>query len=298
MDYTEEELAGMTEEERAALEELKEMEEGASDDDPEFDPDAEKDDEDEDNDDEGDDGQAGADGAAEGGDTNNAGDDDGDDRDQPGDVRAPLLVAEAPADAEAQLQKISEDKAALVEKFDDGELTAKEYQQQLDALSKQERAIERALDKAQIAADLEMQRQENEKQQAINTFLAEVGIPRDPSNLRFATLDAAVRLVASKDENANLGPREILQKAHDLCVEQGTLQGKKAPAPKADTERKPARKPIEAPRTLAGVPASEISDTDSARFAHITRIKDPDAREREFAKLSPAEQDAFLQMGG
>lgn len=308
MAYTEEELAGMTEEERAALEELREMEEGASDDDPEVNPGEdggagdEGDDEDGE-DDKGEGGNGAEDGAEDGGnegsdadDAGNGGGDDGDKSQAAG--QAPIFVAEAPADAEAQLQKIAEDKAALVEKFDEGEITAKEYQQQLDNLGKQERAIERAVDKAQIAQDMENQRLINEREQTINGFLNEVGIPRDPNNLRFVTLDGAVRLVASSEEGANLGPREILQKAYDLCIEQGTLQPKKASKPEQQAEPPKPKKPINAPKTLASVPAAEISDTDSARFAHISRIKDPDAREREFAKLSPAEQDAYLQMGG
>lgn len=307
MAYTEEELAGMTQEEREALKELEELEANASDDDPEVDLDKDKGDdnegEDDGGDDQGDAGKAGNDNAAEGGDADDAGDDDGANGDEP-EARhqaAPLFVAEAPADAEAQLQKISEDKAALVEKFDDGELTAKEYQQQLDALSKQERTIERAVDRAQLAADMENQRQANEREQAINGFLAEVGIPRDQSNLRFLTLDGAVRLVASNEENASLSPREILQKAYDLCIEQGTLQPKatkQGQQPEPQKEPRKPKKPIDAPKTLANVPAAEISDTDSARFAHISRIKDPDAREQAFAKLSPAEQDAYLAMGG
>lgn len=304
--FDDEILASMTDEEREALKEIEEQEAGASEDDPEVNLDGvEKEPtllpadekamrEAEDAEGKEDAGKSGDEGAADGGASDDAGAADGDEgAGAESAAPAPILVADAPADAEAQLQKIAEDKAALVEKFDDGELTAKEYQQQLDALSKQERAIERALDKAQIAADMEAQRQVNEKERVINSFLSEVGIPRDPSNLRFLTLDGAVRLVASNEANANLGPREILQKAYDLCVEQGTMQAKTPPK----QEQRQARKPIDAPKTLASVPAAEISDTDNARWAHISRIKDPDARERAFAQLSPAEQDAYLASG-
>lgn len=290
-------LASMTDEEREALKELEEQEAAASDDDPEVDLGAKPNDQAQ----EGGEEAAAAAAApaadpAEGGAADDAGNGGSEEGAQPEIAQqAPLLVAEAPADAEAQLQQIAEQKAALVEKFDDGDLTAKEYQQQLDALSRQERTIERALDKAQIAADLEMQRQVNEREKTINSFLSEVGIPRDPGNLRFVTLDGAVRLIANQEENSNLGPREILQKAFDLCVEQGTLQAK-TPA-KPQQEQRPARKPIDAPVTLANVPAADISDTDNARWAHISRIKDPDARERAFAQLSPAEQDAYLASG-
>lgn len=306
MPHDEDLLSGLTDQEKEALKELDEQHANASDDDPEV----TKDDlqqqqhkplpadealveEEEEEDDE--DAQAAAAAAAQ-----QQQEQEEQDQPAPAAQSAPLLVAEAPADAEEKLQKIADDKAALVEKFDDGELTAKEYQQQLDALNKQERAIERQVDKAEIAADMERQRQVNENEATINAFLAEHNIKRDPTDLRFVTLDGAVRIVANQEENANLSPREILQKAHDLCVEQGTLPGKKGADGGKQQEQEPEKKPkpqIKAPKTLAGLPASEISDTDDARFAHINRIKDPDEREQAFMKLSPADQDAYLSRG-
>src|SRR5690554_2651355 len=242
-------LDGLTDEEREAMEELKAMEAAATDDDPEVDDDeleaADKEAETDEDEDEQDDEAAADDG--EGGESDDdAGDDDGADRDR-SEERAPLLVAEAPEDAEERLSKISDEKAKLVEQFDDGELTAKEYQQQLDALNKEERQVELALHKAQIAADMEEQRLANEREAAINAFLKEVDIPRDPTNLRFATLDAAVRLVASDESNADLSAREILQKAYGMCVEQGTL----APKQQEQARQRTARKAVNAPKTLA-----------------------------------------------
>lgn len=289
-------LEGLTDEEREAMEELKAMEASATDDDPEVDTDeieqeAEGDDEaEEQEEDEG--GEPAGDDGEDGEPDDDAGDDDGADRDRSED-RAPLLVAEAPEDAEERLGKISEDKAKLVEQFDDGELTAKEYQQQLDALNREERKVEMALHKAQIAADMEEQRLANERDAAIISFLKEVDIPRDPTNLRFATLDAAVRIVASDESSADLSPREILQKAYGMCVEHGTLTPKK----QEPVRQRAQRKQINAPKTLANLPAADISDTDDNRFAHINRIKDPEARERAFMGLSPAEQEAYLSRG-
>lgn len=288
-------LDGLTDEEREAMEELKAMEAAATDDDPEVDDDeleaADKEAETDEAEGEQDDEAAADDG--EGGESDDdTGDADSDDGDRP-EAPAPLLVAEAPEDAEERLSKISDEKAKLVEQFDDGELTAKEYQQQLDALNKEERQVELALHKAQIAADMEEQRLANEREAAINAFLKEVDIPRDPTNLRFATLDAAVRLVASDESNADLSAREILQKAYGMCVEQGTL----APKQQEPAKQRTARKAVNAPKTLANMPAADITDTDDNRFAHINRIKDPEAREAAFMRLSPAEQEAYLASG-
>lgn len=213
--------------------------------------------------------------------------------------RAPILVAEAPEDADAKLADIATRKAALSEKFDDGDLTSKEFQTQVDALNKEERTLERAIDKAQIAQDLENQRLTNERMTEINTFLKEVEIPNDNKNLRFNVLNTAVIAVANDEANINLSPREVMQKAYDLCVSEGALQPKKAaePAKPAPAPAK-AKTPIKAPPTLANLPAAEINRTEDNRFAYLNRIANPDIREREFAKLSAADQEAYLATGG
>lgn len=215
---------------------------------------------------------------------------------------APILVAEAPEGAEARLTEIATEKGALAEKLDDGDLTSKEYQAELDKLNKEERTLERAIDRAEIARDLENQRLTNERMTEINTFLKEVDIPHDPKNLRFKVLDAAVRDVANEEANANLSAREVMQKAYDLCISEGALQPKKAADPAAKpADAKPAAKqktPINAPPTLASLPASEINSTEDNRFAFLNRITDPDRREAAFNKLTPADQEAYLATGG
>lgn len=212
---------------------------------------------------------------------------------------APILVAEVPEGAESRLTEIVAEKGALAEKFDDGDMTSKEYQAELEKLNKEERTIERAIDKAQMAQDLEDQRLTNERMTEIDTFLAEVGIPHDSKNLRFRVLDQAVRDVAGEEANANLSAREVMQKAFDLCVSEGALQAKKAPDPaKPKLAAVKPKTPINAPPSLANIPAAEITGTEDNRFAHLNRMADPDKREAAFAKMSPAEQEAYLATGG
>lgn len=212
---------------------------------------------------------------------------------------APILVAEVPEGAEARLTEIATEKGALADKFDDGDMTSKEYQAELEKLNKEERGLERQIDKAQMAQDLENQRITNERMTEINTFLKEVGIPHDPKNLRFSVLNQAVISVANEDTDGRLSVREVMQKAYDLCIEEGALQAKKVdPAPKDPTPAAKAKTPIKAPPTLANVPASEITSTEDNRFAFLNRITDPDKREAAFNKLTPADQEAYLATGG
>ncbi len=214
--------------------------------------------------------------------------------------RTPMLNATAPDGADERLEAISAEKAALSEKFDDGDLTSKEYQAQLDKLNKEERTIELQLHKATLARELEEQRITQERMADINSFLGKVGIPYDAKNLRFQVLDAAIRVTASDPANASLSVTETLQKAYDTCVAEGVL-----PAPKqqesAKQEQKQElkqRKPVNAPPTLASMPASEVTSPEDNRFAYLNRITDPDKREAAFAKLSPADQEAYLETGG
>lgn len=315
MSLTDQDRAGMTDEEIAAMAELEEQLAGGSADDPEFNPDevvkpedqaAQQQEEEQQQEEQQaltpEEEQAKADQEAADKAAADAAAAEAANAKEPAPTpaRAPILVADAPEDAEAKLAEIAEKKAALGDQFDDGDLTSKEYQAKLDELNKEERTLERAIDKADIARDLENQRQTNERMAEINTFLASVDIPHDPKNLRFRVLDAAVRDVASDEANVSLSATEIMQKAFDLCVEEGALQPKKA----ADTPAKPApkapaaRTPVNAPPTLAGMPASEVTNTEDNRFAYLNRINDPDKREAAFAKLSAADQEAYLATGG
>lgn len=290
------ENAGLTEAEVAAMEELNEQIEGASDDDPVFN---------------ADDAVRSKQTAEDAGTLIVKGEQEAEQEAEPAQVEAepakteaeptaeavthqPLLVAQVPDGATERLTKIVEERNALSALFDDGDLTASELNAGLDKLNKEERTLERQIDRAEIARDLENQRIANERTQEISTFLKEVQIPNDPSNMRFKTLNQAVIDVANDPANAELGATAIMQKAHDLCVKEGVL-----PAKGAKVEAKPAKaapKPINAPPTLASLPASDISATDENRFAHLNRLG-PDAREKAFMKLSEADQNAYLAAG-
>jgi hypothetical protein len=217
----------------------------------------------------------------------------------PAEVKAsqPVLIAQVPEGTVERLTAIEEERKAIAAKYDDGDLTDSERTAALDTLRKEERTLERVIDRAELATDLEDQRITNERTTEINTFLSDVKIPNDPKNLRFQTLNQAVIQVASDPANATLGATAIMQKAHDLCVAEGVLPPKVAktdPAPAKDPVKAP--KPINAPPTLAGVPAADVSTTEENRFAHLNRMN-PDQREAAFGKMSEADQNAYLAAG-
>jgi hypothetical protein len=212
------------------------------------------------------------------------------------DAGQPVLVAQIPEGTVERLAAIGDEKKAITAKFDDGDLTASEMNAELDALNREERKLERVIDRAEIATDLENQRITNDRTKEISTFLSDVGIPNNPQNLRFQTLNQAVIQVASDPVNATLGATAIMQKAHELCVKEGVLPPKagKAEVPGAKAPTPP--KILNAPPTLAGVPASDIAATEENRFAHLNRMN-PDQREAAFGKMSEADQNAYLAAG-
>lgn len=205
---------------------------------------------------------------------------------------APLLVADAPEDAAAKLSEIATKKEELITQFDDGDITAKEYQQQLDALSKQEREIERAVDKAEIASEMEKQRKYNEWVSTVNGFLDANKMYKENPRL-YRALDQEVKDVAATPEAANWDGNQILKKAHENLSEAFGF-GKQAAADNAGKDTGKGKKQL--PPNLAKVPAADTNDMGAGKYAALDRLaaENPIAYEEHLAKMPDAEREAYL----
>lgn len=223
---------------------------------------------------------------------NDANDDDdaGDDSAPAADV--PPLEAQLPEDYEQRLTTLAEQKDALVAQFDDGEIGAREYQKQLDALNKQERELERIKDRAELAEDMRKQQEKREWLKDVNTFLSEN--PEYTENqMRYKVLDQTVREIAAAEPT--LSGQEILARAHEQIQTAFGAATKGRTTPKsADKHSNPRDN---APPTLARIPAAEASGTENSKFAMLDRIQsiDPVRYERELSKLSDSDREAYLQ---
>lgn len=214
---------------------------------------------------------------------------------------APILVAQAPADAEAKLAEIAAKRADLRKQYDDGEITFDQYDSQKDVLAKDERAIERAIDKAQIAYDLSEQQRRNEWDSQCSTFLAAHAEYDGGKGERFEHLNETLKAIAVMPRNQGLTGPQLLEKAHKLVL----AELNEAPAPAAAAPAavaKPAAKaaPAPAPKlppNLAHIPAAAGTETGESRFANLDRLQSTnyEAYEAALAKMTPAEQDAYLQ---
>lgn len=205
---------------------------------------------------------------------------------------APILIAPAPEDAEAKLTEIANQKEALLNQFDDGDITAREYQKKLDELSKQERNIELDLREAQLAAKLETQRAQNDWIATCNAFVESNPVYKDNQRL-YRALDQEVRDLANKPETANWSGQKFLEEAHKELAKAFNL-------PAATSNVKTPKRPTDnLPPNLAKVPAADTQDMDGGQYAVLDRLanSDPLAYEEALAKMPQAQRDAYMAAG-
>jgi len=208
-----------------------------------------------------------------------------------------------PADTDAKLQALDAKETEVETKFQAGEVTNAEYREQVRAIDKERRAIEGAKLKAEIAAETKAAVW---AQQTVSGFLEGHPIYGQNETL-FAALDIEVRKLQASA--ADPFSPSILTKAHAKVQAAFSAIGVPKEAPvteKAKADTKPAPKAPEkqievkprdpVPPSLAKVPAAEVESTDGGKFAYLDRLQasDYEAFEAALSKLSPADHNAYL----
>lgn len=289
---SEEDLAMLTEEERAGL--LDDEDEGdGTDGDDQGNDDADDDDTGADGkaDDKGDDSQdAGADSNTQGGGKDGEGDGELDDPIKP----TPLFKAELPADIEAKRTALDTQEDDLVKKFDEGDITFAEYNKELRSLNRERADLDRAELKAELAKEAQQSQVEQTWQTTANTFVAEHPLISKNETM-WSSFDAIVRRVTAETMQKGEQPsRRDLEKAYkqwteDLGITDAGIQ-------KSQPKQK---KQNVVPPNLGKVPAATANDTDDGKFAHLDRLaeSDPLAFEAALAKMSDAQRDEYMQAG-
>lgn len=205
----------------------------------------------------------------------------------------PLIKADAPANAQERLDAIAAEKAALIEKFDGGELTTKEYTEALEKLSDERDELRWSLRKNQLSVELTEQQKLDAWFSEVHTFASENPVLQS-SPVIWNAFDEVVKRVGSDPATANLPDREGLELAFRILKQElGPLVGgASAPTPA------PSTPPVErhVPPTLAHIPAAAIDTVADARFDSLDRLSntDPEKYEEAFAKMSPADQQRYL----
>lgn len=275
-------LEGLTDEERAALSEEDQDEQGAE----ESADDGAKS---EGGDNETEEGGATDDGAAES-EEQGDGASDGEEICPPTPSEALPLVAEPVDNAEEKLKAIADERAQLTEEFDDGEITAKEFQEKLADTNRREREIERAIDRHDLAQEMKKQKQANDWNDTVRDFLDEHDVFKKSERM-FNIFDMEVRAVGSSEEAKNMTGKEILSRARQNLLDEGVIQDKKAEPPAQAARSKGL------PPTMRDVPAAESISASEGKYAHLDRLmeSDPLKYEEEVAKLSAEQVAEYLK---
>jgi hypothetical protein len=221
-------------------------------------------------------------------------------------------VDDGPRDHVPQIQVERRDwvkeRAELRQKYDDGDLSQDEYDEQRDALvhAQAEASLAAKINEAQATAVWKAQ--QDAFFEAHSEYVGKRGLK--------AALDVHLDRL-DRETKGSLSGRALLNRAHAaVCEELGLpLTGVKTEEADAATaakkaidkvrtppsEAKAVKKAIDdAPRTLGEIPAAGDEEIGLDKFAHIDAMFDrnPMEAERLIAKLSDAERAEFLGEGG
>ena len=196
-------------------------------------------------------------------------------------------ITQLPSDYDEQVKAITDKKTEVFDQFENGDLSAAEYHKKLDALSKDERKLERIKERAEYD---EQQQAHNWVNVTVAGFLNQH--PEYQNQGLLNALDAEVRKL--QGETGQMFDSGNLIKAHERVVEQF--------APMFEIEKAKAKAPTKEPRTapsLANTPASDIDEPGSGEFDYLDRLaaSDPLRYEDELLKLqssSPSKYDQYM----
>lgn len=206
----------------------------------------------------------------------------------------PLFKAELPADIEAKRTALDTQEDDLVKKFDEGDITFAEYNKELRSLNRERADLDRAELKAELAKEAQQSQVEQTWQTTANTFVAEHPLI-SKNETTWSSFDAIVRRVTAETMQKGEQPgRRDLEKAYKQWTEDLGISdaGTQKPQPKQ-------KKQNIVPPNLGKVPAATANDTDDGKFAHLDRLaeSDPLAFEAALAKMSDAQRDEYMQAG-
>jgi hypothetical protein len=207
----------------------------------------------------------------------------------------PLIRAEDTTAATARLAAIDTEAENLSTRFDDGDMTAKEYAAALQKLETERRDLDWSVRKASLAAEVAEQQATQAWFSTVSEFLAEHPEINPENKLVYASFDLAVRSVTGDEANAALTGRQKLAKAYEAWSTAFSIKPAGKPAPAAqERPAAPARRPM--PPSLANLPAADVTSVEDGKYAALDRLADtnPLAFEAAMERMSDAERDAYM----
>lgn len=223
-----------------------------------------------------------------------------------------VVLADVPdiSDAEARLAKAKTDRVALNQRYDDGEITAAERDEELDKLIADQVAAQSEISRATEVIQSNRQTAEKSWEKSLETFKA-AGNDALFGNEHAAGFDKALRSVTADPDNAGLPFSVMIQMAaqqHAVAyqartgkaVEVKTSTGKTAPRTSQEQRRGPRADPRPDPiDTLSNLNAPGDEMVQESRFVAVDKIadRDPEEAERMLSRMSEEERERYLEVG-
>ncbi len=206
----------------------------------------------------------------------------------------PRYQAELPADFEAQLAAIGERKKALRTQYQDGNLELDDYEDARDGIESEALALREAHLKATLASEQAQQTATQRwqwEQERFFTQKANAVYRADP--ILGSAFDAAVKGLARDPAHEGKPMSWFLDEADRVTRERmRSVVG--APETPTKTPSAPIKTRPAIPPNLGDLPSADLPETGGDEWAHLDRLQGMDI-EAALAKLSPAEQERYLR---
>lgn len=206
-------------------------------------------------------------------------------------------VTPVPEADRSRLDQIDEEINALTTQFDEGEISARDYNAQFRALEREAADIERRALKAEIEAEAENRASEKLWNRDVVAWMEDHKNIDVSNRVLILALDAAVREVQKDPANDKLSNMKVLDKAYASLASAFNLP--KTPVPETPAK---AAKPVLAPKakpvpTLASVGAAEAGGIDDGRWSKLVRLMENASTSTEFedtfARMSERDREDF-----
>lgn len=216
-------------------------------------------------------------------------------------VPQPVFKPVATEELKAKYDDIDKREEELIEKFEEGELTTREYNAQLRALNKERGDLDWQQRKDELNRESVEQQIERQWQADVKAF-AERHPEIYASEEDFKALDLLVQSItkAKAEQGLRYGEADLERAYRIWADERGIAPPKPASEnPKqeqaAQQQPKQQQKTLDIPPTLAKVPAAAPEDTDDGKFAALDRLaeSDPQKYQETIARMSADEYDAY-----
>lgn len=212
----------------------------------------------------------------------------------PPQTEVPLFKSDVPKDISDRLKALDAKEDALVDRFEDGDLTTREYNAELRKVNKERSTLEWQEHKAELSEESTQSQREQAWYNTANGFLGQH--PEITANeTRYASFDVVLRKVTSAViANGGWPGQAEIEEAYQQWAADLGIKTDPAPTP-APAPQNPAPKQPDIPPSLAKVPAAGLEQTDDGKYAALDRLSesDPLAYEEEIAKMNEAEFEAY-----